>query len=88
MQIRTKLTWQFIMIVAIILLMASMAIYFFSTGHRKEDFYDRLRSKASNTAMLLIEFEEVNLDLLKKLKLITLLTSPKKKSLFMITGTR
>jgi signal transduction histidine kinase len=79
MQIRTKLTWQFIMIVAIILLMASMAIYFFSTGHRKEDFYDRLRSKASNTAMLLIEFEEVNLDLLKKIEADNPVNLPKEK---------
>jgi signal transduction histidine kinase len=79
MQIRTKLTWQFIIIVAIILLLASMAIYFFSTGHRKEDFYDRLRSKASNTAMLLIEFEEVDLDLLKKIEADNPVNLPKEK---------
>lgn len=68
MQIRTKLTWQFIVIVAIILILASMAIYFFSDGHRKDDFYNRLHSKASNTAMLLIEFDEVDLALLKKIE--------------------
>lgn len=79
MQIRTKLTWQFIMIVAIILIMASIAIYFFSTGHRKEDFYDRLRSKATNTAMLLIEFEEVDLNLLKRIEADNPVTLPKER---------
>jgi signal transduction histidine kinase len=68
MQIRSRLTLYFIMIVAIVMLLASVAIYFFSAGHRKEDFYGRLHNKATNTAMLLIEFEEVDLDLLKKIE--------------------
>ena len=79
MQIRTRLTWQFIIIVAIILIMASMAIYFFSTGHRKEDFYERLRSKATNTAMLLIEFEEVDLTLLKRIEADNPVSLPKER---------
>lgn len=79
MQIRTKLTWQFIIIVAIILIMASLAIYYFSTGHRKEDFYERLRSKATNTAMLLIEFEEVDLTLLKRIEADNPVSLPKER---------
>jgi len=68
MQIRTRLTLQFITIVAITLLLISLAIYFFSENHRKEDFFDRLFKKASNTAMLLIQFDEVDIDLLKKIE--------------------
>ncbi len=79
MQIRTKLTWQFIVIVAIILIMATMAIYFFSNEHRKEDFYDRLRSKATNTAMLLVDFEEVDLTLLKRIEAENPVNLPKER---------
>ncbi len=79
MQIRAKLTWQFIIIVAIILIMATMAIYFFSNEHRKEDFYDRLRNKATNTAMLLIEFDEVDLTLLKRIEAENPVNLPKER---------
>lgn len=68
MQIRTRLTLQFIIIVAIILVMASLSIYYFSAGHRKEDFYGRLHDKATNTAKLLIQFEEVDIELLTKIE--------------------
>ncbi|MFH2142927.1 MAG: HAMP domain-containing sensor histidine kinase [Bacteroidota bacterium] len=68
MQIRQKLTYQFIAFVAIILFLSSIAIYYFSSNYRKEDFYNRLFSKASNTAKLLIEIEEVDSALLKKME--------------------
>jgi signal transduction histidine kinase len=68
MQIRTRLTLQFLAIGAAVLIMASIAIYFFSSGHRKEDFYSRLENKATNTAMLLIQFDEVDLELLKRIE--------------------
>jgi signal transduction histidine kinase len=68
MQIRSRLTLYFILIVAMVMLIASVAIYFFSIGHRRDDFYGRLHNKATNTAMLLIEFEEVDLELLKKIE--------------------
>ena len=68
MQLRTRLTLQFLAIGATVLVLASIAIYFFSSGHRKEDFYSRLQNKATNTAMLLIQFDEVDLELLKRIE--------------------
>jgi len=79
MQIRTRLTLQFISIVAITLVMASLAIYFFSAGHRKEDFYGRLHDKATNTAKLLIQFDEVDIELLKKIEADNPVSLPKEK---------
>jgi signal transduction histidine kinase len=68
MQIRQKLTYQFITIVAFIILSSSVAIYFFSADYRREEFYSRLKSKAENVAKLLIEVEEVDANLLKKIE--------------------
>jgi len=68
MQIRTRLTLQYLLIGGIIMLIASMAIYFSSAGFRRDDFYDRLESKAINTARLLIEVDEIDIDLLKKIE--------------------
>jgi len=81
MQIRTRLTLQFIGIVAITLILISIAIYFFSEGHRKEDFYDRLHKKASNTAMLLIQIDEVDINLLKKMEADNPVSLPREKIL-------
>ncbi|ELR71562.1 Two component system histidine kinase [Fulvivirga imtechensis AK7] len=47
---------------------ASLSIYIFSAEYRKEEFYRRLESKATTAARLLIEFEEVDADLLKKIE--------------------
>ena len=53
MQIRTRLTIQFLLAGAIIMIVASIAIYVSSSRFRKEDFYNRLRNKAISTATLL-----------------------------------
>ena len=53
MQIRTRLTVQFSLLVSGILLVTFLAIYFFSYKNLTEDFYDRLKSKASSAARLL-----------------------------------
>jgi signal transduction histidine kinase len=53
MQIRTRLTIQFSLLVSSILLVSFLAIYYFSYENLTEDFYDRLRSKANSTAGLL-----------------------------------
>jgi hypothetical protein len=79
MQIRTRLTLQFIGIVTITLILISIAIYFFSEGHRKEDFYDRLHKKASNTAMLLIQIDEVDINLLKRMEADNPVSLPREK---------
>ena len=50
MQIRTRLTVQFSLLVSGILLITFLAIYFFSYSNVTEDFYDRLRSKAKSQA--------------------------------------
>jgi signal transduction histidine kinase len=79
MQIRQKLTLQFVAIVALILILASLAIYFFSSGHRSEDFYRRLHDKATNTAKLLIQFDEVDVELLKRIEADNPVSLPKEK---------
>lgn len=68
MQIRQKLTSQFIIVVALILFLSSLSIYFFSADYRREDFYTRLQNRASTTARLLIAVEEVDASLLKKIE--------------------
>lgn len=68
MNIRTWITLWFISIVAIIILLASMLIYIFSADYREEEFYKRLRNKANNTAKLLIEVDEVDINLLRKIE--------------------
>lgn len=50
------------------MLIASGAIYFSSASYRKEIFYNRLESKALNTAKLLIEIEEIDAALLLKIE--------------------
>lgn len=68
MQIRKKLTYRFISIVALILLFSSLAIYLSSADYRRDDFYNRLLNKARNTAKLLIEVEEVDAELLQRIE--------------------
>lgn len=68
MNIRTKLTLRFILITALILLIGLFFIYLFSADYRQEEFYNRLKNKANNTAKLLIEVEEVDVNLLRRLE--------------------
>ncbi len=68
MNIRNRITLRFIFIVAIIIFTASLAIYIFSADYRREEFYSRLQNKASNTAKLLIEVDEVDTTLLRKIE--------------------
>lgn len=65
MQIRTRLTLQFVAIVAIIMLISLGAIYYFSSKYREREFYDRLREKAATTAQLLLRVQQVDSALLK-----------------------
>lgn len=67
MKIRSRLTLQFSLIVASILILFSLTIYFLSSYYRQQEFYSRLKDRAHNTAKLLIEIEEVSMDLLKKI---------------------
>ena len=65
MSIRTRLTWQFSIIVASILIFFYLAIYFFYADFRKDEYYSRLHKKALTTARLLIDVQEIDHDLLK-----------------------
>ena len=65
MKIRTRLALQFTLIVAGILLVSTTAIYFSSSNYRHQEFIFRLKDKATTTARLLIEVEEVDTDLLR-----------------------
>jgi signal transduction histidine kinase len=65
MQIRERLTYQYVANVAAILILSSLAIYFFSALHRQNEFYNRLKDKAASTAQLLIEADEVDPALLQ-----------------------
>lgn len=65
MNILTKLTLRFSVIVASILVLFSITIYTLSGTYRKEEFYDRLERRALTTARLLLTVEEVDKDLLR-----------------------
>lgn len=65
MNILTKLTLRFSVIVASILVLFSIIIYTLSGSYRKEEFYDRLENRAVTTARLLLTVEEVDKDLLR-----------------------
>ncbi|MEO6760644.1 MAG: ATP-binding protein [Saprospiraceae bacterium] len=65
MNIRTKLTLRFTAIVATILIAFSLAVYFLSANHRREEFYARLESRAITTARLFVTVQEVDEKLLR-----------------------
>lgn len=65
MQIRTRLTIQFLLLVSGILAVTFFAIYFFTYYNVTEDFYDRLRSKARSTTELLSTVPQVNPEVLR-----------------------
>jgi signal transduction histidine kinase len=65
MQIRTRLTIQFVGIVAVILVISFIVLYFFSAQYRKNHFYDGLRKKANTIGQLLVNVDEVTPSLLK-----------------------
>lgn len=68
MQIRTRLTLQFVAIVASIQLLASLAIYFNSADHRQTRFYEQLKAAAMNRTVLLMEVEGMEPERLQELR--------------------
>jgi signal transduction histidine kinase len=79
MQIKTKLTYQFSALVAIILLISSTAVYLSFSKIRKEEFYDRLSSKSKLVAQMLFEIEEIDAELLKRIEENNPLSLPNEK---------
>lgn len=68
MNIRARLSLTFFAIVVVVLIVSSIAIYFFAESNRKTDFYRRLKNRAINTARVLTEIKEVNADLQRRLE--------------------
>ncbi len=60
MNIRTILATKFVVIIAFILLVFSFIIYHFANIFRENEFNDRLKSNALNTANVLIDSNEVD----------------------------
>lgn len=65
MNIRTKLTLRFSLIVASILVLFSISIYLLSSNYRREEFFSRLESRALTTARLYVTVQEVDNKLLR-----------------------
>ncbi|MBX7052492.1 MAG: HAMP domain-containing histidine kinase [Flavobacteriales bacterium] len=65
LNIRAKLAVQFTIIVASILILFSLGVYYLSAEYRSSEFYTRIKDKALNTASLLLKVDEVSLNLLK-----------------------
>jgi signal transduction histidine kinase len=68
MQIRTRLTLQFLLLGGMIMIIASAAIYFSAASFRKEDFYNRLMNKSRSTAKLLFDAKEIDADRVRKIE--------------------
>jgi signal transduction histidine kinase len=68
MEIRRKLSLQFTLIVAVIQLLLSVTIYISFAKSRIEDMYTRLEEKAASAGQLLIDIEEVDAAVLKKIE--------------------
>ena len=65
MEIKNKLTLQFVVLVSLILATTLLTIYVFSAEYQGDDFYNRLRNKALNSAKLLIELNEIDGSMLR-----------------------
>ena len=65
MNIKIKLAIKFALIVASILLMSSLVVYFSSAQYRSNEFNRRLKDKAISSAKLLVDVDEVDNTLLR-----------------------
>lgn len=65
MQIKTRLTLQFLMAVAPIVLVSFFFIYYSSAKYRRDEFYGRLEKRALTTVEFLTKEERVDSSLLK-----------------------
>lgn len=64
MQIRTRLTLQFLLLGGLIMLIASLAIYYSSAKLRRQDFNNLLKSRAETVARLVLDSYEYNTNLM------------------------
>ncbi len=68
MQIRTRLTLQFLLSGGAIMIIASVAIFYASVGFRHDNFYNRLGDKARNTAKLFLVVHEMDVALVNRIQ--------------------
>ena len=68
MKIRTKLAIIFFVLVIFLVSVISISIYLSSASYRHEDFYRRLKNRAINTALILIQIKEIDAALLKRME--------------------
>jgi two-component system, OmpR family, sensor histidine kinase ArlS len=68
MTIRARLTLRFTTIVSAITIAISLIVHGFSSYHRQQEFDERLFNEAQHTLNLFFEVDEVNPDLLRKIK--------------------
>lgn len=67
MKIKDRLSIQFTLLVFVILIFFSFLVYYFSNSSQKSEFRKNLFDMAKNTAILLIDVEEVDSTLLNKI---------------------
>lgn len=79
MEIRNKLSLQFTVIVAVIQLLFSMAIYISFAKSRVEDLYSRLEAKATSVGQMLMEIKEISAEVLGKIERNNPLSLPDEK---------
>ncbi|WP_317898420.1 sensor histidine kinase [Aurantibacillus circumpalustris] len=60
MQIRTKLTLQFIIVVILIILFGFSVVYYSSYTYIKDEFYQRLENKAKTSAEIFISVQQID----------------------------
>lgn len=72
MKIKFKIALLFTLLVTLILLLLGIAVYYFSALNRQNEFTQRLKNRALTNARLLIELEEMNKLLLKKIDSLTM----------------
>lgn len=68
MNIRTRLSLIFFSIVILVLALAAVAIYYFAETNREVEFNRRLKNRALNTARVVTEVKELNVDLQRRLE--------------------
>lgn len=68
MNIRTRLALQFMLLASLVLGSAFIVVYVFSASYRTEEFLERMRNRGTNAAKLLIQVDEVNEDLLRRIE--------------------
>lgn len=68
MNIKTRLAFQFTLIIAGILLLFSTLVYYFSYSTQLDKFRENLTNRAKNTAILLLNVAEVDSTLLTKIQ--------------------